>query len=84
MKAAMAERGVSWSDLAAAITRSEVATRIAISSRKPPPANVRTKLQTWLEQAAQAVAAPSTFPGSGTEHRGNGHDHPAGPHSSAA
>jgi hypothetical protein len=84
VKAAMAERGVSWSDLAAAITRSEVATRIAISSRRPPPPIVRTRLQAWIEAAPAVAAPPVPFPGSGTGHRGNGHEHPGGAYSSSA
>ena len=72
VKAAMAERGVSYADVAAAIGRSEIGVRISLSTRKPPKPIVRTRLQTWLDQAP-AVAAPSPFPGSTTEHRGNGH-----------
>jgi hypothetical protein len=83
VKAAMAERGVSYADVAAAIGRSEIGVRISLGSRKPPKPIVRTRLQTWLDQAP-AVAAPSPFPGSTTEHRGNGHvDGPYG-HASAA
>jgi hypothetical protein len=84
VKAAMAERGASYADVAAAIGRSDIGVRISLSTRKPPKSIVRSRLQAWLDQAAPAVAAPSTFPGSGTEHRGNGHaDGPYG-HASAA
>ena len=83
VKATMAERGVSYADVAAAIGRSEIGVRISLSTRKPPKPIVRTRLQTWLDQAP-AVAAPSPFPGSSTGHRGNGHaDGPYG-HASAA
>jgi hypothetical protein len=81
----MAERGASFEDVAAAITRSAIGVRIMLGSRKPPKPIVRSRLQAWLEQAAPAVAAAAApFPGSGTGHRGNGHDHPAGAYSSAA
>jgi hypothetical protein len=84
VRATMAERGASFEDVATAITRSAIGVRIMLGSRKPPKPIVRTRLQAWLEQAAPAVAAtPVPFPGSGTEHRGNGHDHPASAYSSA-
>jgi hypothetical protein len=74
VKAAMIERGASFEDVAAAITRSAIGVRIMLGSRKPPKPIVRTRLQAWLEQAAPAVAAvPAPFPGSGTGPRGNGH-----------
>jgi hypothetical protein len=84
VKAAMAERGVSYADVAAAIGRSEIGVRISLGSRKPPKPIVRTRLQTWLDQAP-AVASPAVpFPGSTTEHRGNGHaDGPYGRASAA-
>jgi hypothetical protein len=84
VKAAMAERGTDYTDMAVAIGRSAVALKIDLSRRQPPRPALQVKLRAWLEQAAPAVAAPSPFPGSGSEHRGNGHDHPAGAYRSAA
>jgi hypothetical protein len=82
VRTAMVERGANWSDIAAAIGRSEIAVRISLGSRRPPKPIVRSRLQAWLEQAAPVVAAASApFPGS--ERHSNGHD-AGGPYSSAA
>jgi hypothetical protein len=84
VRATMAERSLDYTDMAVAIGRSAVALKIDLSRRQPPRPALQAKLQTWLEQAAPAVAAASApFPGSGTEHRGNGYDHPASTYSSA-
>jgi hypothetical protein len=84
VRATMAERGTSFEDVATAITRSAIGVRIMLGSRKPPKPIVRTRLQTWLDQAP-AVAAPAVpFPGSGTEFRGNGHAGGPYGHASAA
>ena len=78
VKAAMTERSSDYADMAVAIGRSAVALKIDLSRRQPPRPTLQVKLRAWLEQAAPAVAAaPAPFLGS--EHRGNGHDHPAAP-----
>jgi hypothetical protein len=84
VKAAMAERSASYAGVAQAIGRSEIGVRISLSTRKPPKPIVRTRLQQWLDQAPAVATPAAPFPGSNTGHRGNGHDHPAGPYSSAA
>jgi hypothetical protein len=85
VKTAMAERGSDYTDMAIAIGRSAVALKIDLSRRQPPRPALQAKLRAWLEQAAPAVAAAQApFPGSGTERRSNGHNHPAAPYSSAA
>lgn len=71
VKAAMVERGASYADVAAAIGHSQVATRIAISSRKSPRPIVQTKLRAWL--ANGAAGAPEVA-ASGTTFRPNGAD----------
>jgi hypothetical protein len=84
VKAAMAERGASYADVAAAIGRSDIGVRISLSTRRPPKPIVRARLQAWLEAAPEVASPAVPFPGSGTEHRGNGHaDGPYG-HASAA
>jgi hypothetical protein len=80
VRAAMAARGLSYADVGQAVGRSEIGIRICLSSRKPAPGIVRTRLREWLEQAP-AVAAPIPFRGS---NRGNGHDSAAGGYNSAA
>jgi hypothetical protein len=78
VKAAMAERGVSITDVAAAIGRSEIAVRITLGSRKAPKPIVQRRLQAWLADkptdAREVAAHVATFPGLGAERRGNGHD----------
>jgi hypothetical protein len=84
VKAAMAERGASYADVAQAIGRSDIGVRISLSTRKPPKPVVRSRLQKWIDEAPAVATPAAPFPGSNTGHRGNGHDHPAGPYSSAA
>jgi hypothetical protein len=79
----MAERGLSYADVGHAVSRSEIAIRIGLSSRKPAPAIVQTRLRAWLEQAP-AVAAPVPFRREDTEQRGNGSNPPGGYSSAAA
>jgi hypothetical protein len=86
VKSAMTERGVSITDVAAAVGRSEIAVRITLGSRTAPRPIVRTRLQEWIEQDAPEVAGhvAATFPGPGTERRGNGHDTGGGAYSSTS
>jgi hypothetical protein len=77
----MAQLDVDFAGVGEAIGRSAVAVRIDLSSKWPPRPAVLAKLQTWLDQAAPAVAAPIPFRSS--EYRGNG-SNPAGGCSSAA
>jgi hypothetical protein len=66
----MTERGASYADVAAAISRSEVATRIAINTRKGVRPIVRTRLQEWLAEeltgAPEVAAFGPTFRPNGT------------------
>jgi hypothetical protein len=75
VKAAMAERGVSITDVAAAIGRSEIAARISLGSRKPPRPIVQSRLQAWLAdeptdapEVAAHVAATFRPNGAGRVH----------------
>jgi hypothetical protein len=84
VKAAMAERGASYGDVAEAIGRSDIGVRISLGCRRPPKPILRTRLQKWIDEAPAVAAAPVPFPGSSTERRGNGHDTAGSPYSSAA
>jgi hypothetical protein len=83
VRAAMAERGANYADVAEAIGRSDIGVRISLGCRRPPKSIVRTRLQQWLDQALEVATPAATFPGSSAERRGNGHD-AGGPYSSTA
>lgn len=70
VKAAMAERGANYADVAAAISHSVTATRIDLTSRKPARQSMQAKLLQWLTNGAagalEVAAQPIPFRRSST------------------
>jgi hypothetical protein len=82
VRTAMADRGMDWAQLGAAIERSSSHTKSALYRRDAPGSGLRAKLQTWLDAngtaAAPAVASsPASFRGGRPKRPANGAATPA-------